>query len=1649
MKKFYLALLLLCSLGWGNKAWACPPTPGTYSIGPTGYYTTITAAITDLSSCTSITGAYILELQAAYVSTVEPSFPINIPSFTGVNSIRTITIRPELGAVNLSITSSNDNGTVKLNGAKYVYFDGRPGGVGTSKQLTIQNTNTFLYTSASGATNIGTTVTVGSTTGLAVGMLVGVGPGAGFFGPNVTVSGSITGTSFAVSGTPTSTLAAGNTVTAGWTPCAVIFVNGASNNSVKYCNLKSANQNITSGTVYFSTAVGTVGNNNNCISYNDICDASTGTPVVGVYAEAFSTAGQFNSGDTISYNNIYNYYKSNANSGGLLLRCSSNWEVTNNSFYQTSTRNLTISNAQSSAINFTGIVIPGSLVSSTNIGNNNLIKDNYVGGTSPNAGGSALTYTGAGVFIGIAVWAGTTIKTTIENNTIKNISYTSSGDGVAPRCISAFVGSVDCINNTIGSQSSNSINFQMNGTTAATIASMISIGVGSPTSGTINVANNSIGGIVINSTSSNPGFRGISYQGSASVYTISNNLINSISTTSMYTIRGIYTAATPTTSQLISSNIISNLTQSLTGTGELIGIYTSATITSKITIKSNKIYNLSSASSYTTLPAVVGIEFLSASTANVIEQDTIYAIRANGVSSAAVSAVGIHTVSASAGEIKRNLIYDITNTNINVGAVITAIRPLGGSWTVSNNMISLSNSSNTNSVLVIGIYDVSGNSGTRNYLFNSIYISGSGPSDSYGAAIQYNCSAAGITTIKNNILVVTRTGGANHFYAIANKTNNFSGLTSDNNILNCANTASIGLWGPALGTDNKDFTNWKTSVSGESSSYTAQFIPFVNTSVGNLHIDTTNVTLTNGGYVNIVESKGVVIAGITKDFDDENRPGPTGSTRGGAIAPDIGADEVDLAYSGDDVWNGSVSDVWTNPANWSTGVPTSGTNAIIPVVGTNYPIITGSVNAKNVITGTGTLVTLNSTGTLILAGSYQNNGNLTNNGTINFNGSAAQIFSGVGTITSMNNLTVNNATAGLSISKPFTLTGTLTPTSGYINLNNADVTLRSNASSTARVGVVGGNFTYTGTGKFIIERYIPAHRAWRLLTSPVTSASGQTINASWQEGATPKWPMGAELTTSIYNPNTGYGTHISGGIAGNGFDQSTTNNPSMKFYNGTSWSNVTSSLYSTKVTDLPGYMLFVRGSRGLDLSQGTTLVADNTTLRSSGQLKTGTIFQGTSGKTIVGNPYASAIDFHQVSLTSGFGADTYYLWDPALTGYNSVGAWVTFSHNGTNYDRTVSGTMPLNNYTGAISANGVIESGAAFLINFTGTLQFDESAKTTGVNNAMFRPAQTRVNLLAKNTDGSTSINDGILVTYGDEYSNAVDERDAPKIANFNESFSSRRDGKLLAIERRKTIAETDTIFFNMTSVQFKNYIFEIKTDSLERNNLAAFLEDNYLKTVTPVSLKDTVRIQFAFNSTPASYNIERFKLVFKPSVKFTEVSATLNDKDILLKWSVEKEFNLQNYIVERSEDSLHFVATGDTVNAENIDSAITYSVPDLNIKSGKIYYYRIKSMSKAGVVAYSNVVSVVVIKNAPSIFVFPNPVRNNKIGIQFNNNVFGTYFASLTNIKGTIITSRSILHTQNGTEYIEPPKKLSPGMYLLTVISPDGLQTTIRVVIV
>ena len=216
---------------------------------------------------------------------------------------------------------------------------------------------------------------------------------------------------------------------------------------------------------------------------------------------------------------------------------------------------------------------------------------------------------------------------------------------------------------------------------------------------------------------------------------------------------------------------------------------------------------------------------------------------------------------------------------------------------IANNMISNLYSSFTGTATVsryaIGIHTgVASAAATQSYevYHNSVSI-GQGLTPTYSTTCYEIQNVAAVYKVQNNIFANftgAQTGAAKHYAWITTSGTNIgaAGSISDRNDFYIANTTN-GFIGRANATDLATLPNWVaaiTSVPGTDANSITSAPTFVD--------NNTNLHLNLGMTPSQIESGGASL-GVATDFDGDARPGPAGSTNGGATAPDMGADEFD------------------------------------------------------------------------------------------------------------------------------------------------------------------------------------------------------------------------------------------------------------------------------------------------------------------------------------------------------------------------------------------------------------------------------------------------------------------------------------------------------------------------------------------------------------------------------------------------------------------------------------------------------------------------------------------------------------------------------------------------------------------------------------
>ncbi|MFN8246178.1 MAG: hypothetical protein U0T56_07345 [Ferruginibacter sp.] len=110
---------------------------GTYTVGTGGNFSTLTAAINVYNNACNITSAVVFELIDNLYQSSE-TFPLTINNHAAASATNTLTIRPSATATPL--ISGAGNHLIVFNGARFIRIDGRQNGAGTTRSLTIVNT---------------------------------------------------------------------------------------------------------------------------------------------------------------------------------------------------------------------------------------------------------------------------------------------------------------------------------------------------------------------------------------------------------------------------------------------------------------------------------------------------------------------------------------------------------------------------------------------------------------------------------------------------------------------------------------------------------------------------------------------------------------------------------------------------------------------------------------------------------------------------------------------------------------------------------------------------------------------------------------------------------------------------------------------------------------------------------------------------------------------------------------------------------------------------------------------------------------------------------------------------------------------------------------------------------------------------------------------------------------------------------------------------------------------------------------------------------------------------------------------------------------------------------------------------------------------
>jgi hypothetical protein len=719
----------------------------------------------------------------------------------------------------------------------------------------------------------------------------------------------------------------------------------------------------------------------------------------------------------------------------------------------------------------------------------------------------------------------------------------------------------------------------------------------------------------------------------------------------------------------------------------------------------------------------------------------------------------------------------------------------------------------------------------------------------------------------------------------------------------------------------------------------------------------------------------------------------------------MATDDVVVTVNTNGTWIGS-NNAWTSASNWCGGTPISTTDVVIKSDASVMPeISSGSITIKNLTIETGSSLNL-AGGTLNINGAIDGNGTISTAATSYIsiggtNGGSAgtlKLTPGSNTLRSLT-LIRTGASPSLTLGNAINLTETLDVSNGTLN-TNGHLTLKSNATQTAVVAPVGA--TASISGNVNIERYLSNKRAWRFLTTPLSNTG--TVFANWQNNGAVSAGQGVE----IWGPG---GT----GSGGNGLVAAP--NYSLKMFNETSgnFDNITNTISLPLSTNNASaankaFVLFSSGSYG---SSNIATGSSATTLTASGALQTGNqIFNVANGTleniSLIGNPYASPVDFGLINRNNV--NNKFWVWDAALTGSYGLGNYATGTWDG------------VSAYVYAPSNGKVyqyIQSGEAIFVESNAggaSITFEETDKVTNDLTSIFRTGNGSVEQLAINlnvlTNGSSTLLDGTTAIYHNNYSAGPDAVDAIKFEGSGENISLLRGSRNLAIEARPLIDYADTLFIKVKNLQVKDYHLIINASNFATDaNLHAFLKDAFLGTETAISLTATTTINFTVTSNTASAANQRFMIVFRTAstlpVTLTTVKAYVQQSGINVEWNTANETDMKQFEVEKSANGRNF-SSSTIVLAKNAvnNSYVWFDASPFKDNN----YYRIKAIGNNGEIKYSSIVLVKIsAQNAPLI-VFPNPIKNGMLYVDFGEPVHEPKAYTISTADGKIVQQGFIM---------------------------------------
>jgi hypothetical protein len=770
---------------------------------------------------------------------------------------------------------------------------------------------------------------------------------------------------------------------------------------------------------------------------------------------------------------------------------------------------------------------------------------------------------------------------------------------------------------------------------------------------------------------------------------------------------------------------------------------------------------------------------------------------------------------------------------------------------------------------------------------------------------------------------------------------------------------------------------------------------------GNIVISGTNVGLSNATASLTLQSGSTFTVKNGATFNARNTNGFSGGSS--TAISNTNSPNFNLETNSTITYNGIASQVISSRSDYKK----------LTFTGGHTRNLTSSITvAEEINLSTSTDILSIGSNILTLNGTVTGSGTLSGSATsdLTIGGSAGTIAFTSGSRTLRNLVIGTGSSASLTLGSDldiaplggitFNATGTKSlTTTGRV------LTLKSTTAGTAYIANLNGA---TITGNVTAERFIASSaRRWRFIGSPFSNATF------------------ADLQNEVYITGVGTGNTV-GTFNSNGFDATTSNQPSVFSYNepatgnlNSGWvglTNSTSSLTNQPITVGKGYRIFIRGDRSdLGRLSGTLSSQNEVTLNLTGTINSGDInlpvsFTANNGVSddgwnLVNNPYPCAFDwnaYYDAGVNYTNIDPTVWILDATANSYKSYNA------------SSDAGTL----------TNGIIPAGASFWIKANATsptVTVKEQFKTASAPIALFKNNANNELKLTLTLDSITK--DEWILAYRNGSTAQVETMDIVKMQG-GVNVSSLVGNTLLACDVRPL--QNDTI---QLAVSGGNQTYVLAVNTLPINQKHYYLYDAKLGSTS--LLTAGFNYTYTTSATDSSSFGPRFSIITSDNsslpVTYAYFKAAAQQQSAVLSWATATEINSNYFELEHSTNMKDWNTIANIKGKGNSTQIVNYEFTHQNIELHTIHYYRIKQVDYNTHFSYSPVRSVSIGKAHSTFTIWPNPASD-VVSIK---NPQGNYQLAIIDMNGKSVANAYGTHI-NITA-------LQAGVYTLIVTTSAG----------